>query len=236
MLVLGLAVLVVAVTAAVHGAVGFGMNLLAIPVLVVLEPAFVPAPAVAAGLVLSVLVAARERTPWDRRLGWAVAGLFPGTAVALLVLAAVSTDDLAAPLGGLVLLAVLLSAVRLRLRPTPPALVTAGVASGFLSTAGSIGGPPMALVYADSAGPAVRTNLSSFFVVTAVVSLGALGATGHVGERELALSAALLPGVVVGFLASGPLRPWVDRGRTRPAVLWLSALAGLGAVADGLLG
>jgi hypothetical protein len=41
--------------------------------------------------------------------------------------------------------------------------------------------------------------------------------------------------VVVGFLASGPLRPLVDRGHTRPAVLRLSALAGVGAIVDGLL-
>src|SRR3954451_11684240 len=81
------AVLVVALTSAVHGAVGFGMNLLAVPVLVVLDPRFVPGPAVAAGLVLSVLVAAREGTVWERRLGWAVLGLLPGTALALLLLA-----------------------------------------------------------------------------------------------------------------------------------------------------
>ena len=69
MAVLVVAVVVVAVTSAVHGAVGFGMNLLAVPALVLLDPTFVPGPAVAVGLVLSVLVAGRERSPVDRRLG-----------------------------------------------------------------------------------------------------------------------------------------------------------------------
>src|SRR4051812_20106667 len=174
MTALVVAVLGVAVTSAVQGAVGFGMNLLAVPVLVVLDPLLVPGPAVAAGLVLSVLVAVRERTPMDRRLGWALVGLLPGTLLALALLAAVPSDDLAVPLGVLVLVAVGLSAVRLELSPTPTPLGVAGLASGFLATAGSIGGPPLALVYARSPGARLRSNLSTFFVVTAAVALVAL--------------------------------------------------------------
>src|SRR3954453_5598740 len=154
MTVLVVAVVVIAVTSAVHGAVGFGMNLLAVPVLVVLDPTFVPGPAVAAGLVLSVLVAGREREPLDRRLGWAFLGLVPGTLLALWLLALVPAESLAAPMGVLVLVAVVVSAIRVRLSPTRRTLAVAGVASGFLATAGSIagaagstGGPPMALVY-----------------------------------------------------------------------------------------
>jgi uncharacterized membrane protein YfcA len=231
-----LALLVVAFTSAVHGAVGFGMNLLAVPVLVMLDPALVPGPAVAIGLVLSALVAARERTPFERGLGWAVAGLLPGTALALLLLAWVPSRALAVPLGVMVLLAVLLSAVRLRLSPTRRALAVAGVASGFLATAGSIGGPPLALVYSHSSGNELRANLSGFFVVTAAVSLVALSASGHFGLHELGLSLALVPGVLLGFASSGRLRPCVDRGHAHVAVLTLSALAGVGAVAEGLLG
>jgi hypothetical protein len=215
--------------------VGFGMNLLAVPVLVVLDPTLVPGPAVALGLVLSALVAARERAPLDLRLGWAVVGLLPGTALALVLLALVPSDSLSAPLGAFVLVAVALSAVRLHLSPTRSALLIAGLVSGFLATAGSIGGPPLALVYARSPGAQLRSNLSTFFVVTALVSLGALVIFGHFGVHELKVSALLLPGVLVGFLASGLLRPLVDRGHTRAAVLWLSALAGVGAIAEGLL-
>jgi uncharacterized protein len=230
------ALVVVTLSSAVHGAVGFGMNLLAVPVLVVLDPAFVPGPAVAMGLVLSGLVAARERVPLDRRLGWAVAGLLPGTAAALLLLAWVSARSLAAPLGGCVLLAVLLSAVRLQLSPRRFTLAAAGVASGFLATAASIGGPPLALVYSRSGGSRLRANLSGFFVVTGVVSLAALALAGHFGVHELRLSLALLPGVLLGYLASNVLRPFVDGGHAHTSVLVLSALAGLGAVAEGLWG
>jgi uncharacterized membrane protein YfcA len=232
--VLLIAFVVVAVTSAVHGAVGFGMNLLAVPVLAVADPVLVPGPAVAAGLVLSVLIAAREPAPMDRRLGWAVLGLVPGTLAALAVLAVLPADALTAPVGVLVLLAVGISAARLRLSPTRPTLTVAGLASGFLATVGSIGGPPMALVYSRSPGSQLRSNLSVFFVVTALVSLVALAAAGHFGADEVQGSALLVPAVVLGFVLSGPLRPLVDRGRTRPAVLLLSAVAGVGAVVEGL--
>jgi uncharacterized protein len=164
-----------------------------------------------------------------------VAGLVPGTVAALALLARVPADSLAVLLGLLVILAVALSAVRIRLAPTRRALAAAGVASGFLATAGSIGGPPLALLYARSGGPTLRTNLSGFFVVTGVVSLAALALSGHFGRDELRVSLALMPGVLLGYAVSGRLRALVDRGRTHSTVLALSALAGLGAVAQGLL-
>jgi uncharacterized membrane protein YfcA len=230
-----IALVVVAVTSAVHGTVGFGMNLLAVPVLVVLDPALVPGPAVAAGIVLSALVLARERATVDKRLGWAMVGLLPGTMVALLLLSLIPTSELALAMGLLVLVAVGISATHVKMTPTPLTLFIAGVASGFLATAGSIGGPPMALVYAHSSGTRVRTNLSGFFVITGVTSLVALTLTGHFAIREAQLTALLLPGVLLGYAASGRLRPWADSGYTRSAVLLLSALAGIAAIADGLL-
>ena len=236
MLTLTAACVVVAVACAVHGAVGFGMNLLAVPVLAVLDPALVPGPAVAAGLVLSVLIVAREPAPVDRRLGWAVVGLVPGNALALVVLATVPVSALAVLTGVLVLVAVAASAVRLDLSPDRGSLFGAGTASGFLATAAAIGGPPLALVYARSSGPRLRSNLSAFFVVTAATSLVALAVTGHFGAEAWRSSAVLVPGVLVGFLASGPIRGFVDRGRTRPAVLILSAVAGVVAIVQGLLG
>ena len=235
MVVVLVAVLVIAVSAAIHGAVGFGLNLLAVPVLLVLDPSFVPGPALVAGLALSLLVAGRELGAVDRRLSWAVGGLVPGTALGLLLLAAVPQDVLGIPLGLLVLLAVVLSALRWQPVLTRPSLLVAGTASGFLATAASIGGPPMALLYARAEGAKLRSTLSGFFVVAALVALIALAVAGRFDAHDLRISAAFLPGVLVGFLISGPLRPLVDRGYTRPAILALSALAAVGAIVEGIL-
>lgn len=233
--VLLVAVVVIAVSAAIHGAVGFGVNLLAVPVLLVLDSSFVPGPALVAGLLLSLLMAGREFGSVDPRFGWAVVGLLPGTALALGLLAVVPQDALGVPLGLLVLAAVGLSAMRWQPSPTRPALLVAGTASGFLATAASIGGPPMALLYANSAGAKLRSTLSMFFVAAGVLSLVALAAVGRFGAAELQVSAAFLPGVLAGFALSGPLRRLVDRGHSRPAVLGLSGVAAVGAVIEGLL-
>jgi uncharacterized membrane protein YfcA len=205
------AIVVVALASAVHGAVGFGLSLLAVPVLLVLDPSFVPGPALMAGLLLSVLVDGRELKAADPRVGWAVLGLLPGTAVGAALIAAVPEDALGVPLGLLVLVAVALSARA----PAPGAHPRRSRRrryglSGFLATAASVGGPPIALIYARSR-------------------------RGRFGTRDLRTSAAFAPGVVVGFLLSGPLRPFVDSGRTRPAVLVLSAVAALRAVLQGVL-
>jgi uncharacterized protein len=230
-----LAVVVVALSAAVQGALGFGLNLLAVPVLLLIDPSLVPGPMLVAGLFLSALVAGREVKAMDRRLGWAVLGLLPGTLLGLLLLVSVATDTLSVLLGLLVLVAVGLSALRWSPARSRPALVAAGAVSGFLGTAAAIGGPPLALLYADTPGPKLRSTLSGFFVAAALVSVVALALAGRFGAGDLRTSAALLPGVVVGFLLSGPLRPLVDRGHARAAVLGLSAIAALAAIAEGLL-
>lgn len=230
-----LALVVVTVCAAIHGSIGFGLNLLAVPLLLLIDPALVPGPALAAGLVMAVLVAGRELGAVDRRTPWAVCGLVPGTAAGLLLLTAVPADALGVALGLLVLVAVVLSATRWHPVPTGPALLVAGTATGFLSTAAAIGGPPMALLYGGSEGARLRSSLSVVFVAASVVALGALTAVGRFGSTEVRTSLLLLPGVVLGFLLSGPLRRRVDRGNVRPAVLALSAVAAVVAVVQGLL-
>ncbi|CAN5726702.1 hypothetical protein BH24ACT3_BH24ACT3_08500 [soil metagenome] len=76
-----LAVAVVALGATVQGTVGFGANLVAVPLLTLIDPGFVPGPVIVAALVLNVLVGVRERDAVElHQVGWAVAGLVPGTA------------------------------------------------------------------------------------------------------------------------------------------------------------
>jgi hypothetical protein len=112
----------------------------------------------------------------------------------------------------------------------------AGTATGFLSTAAAIGGPPMALLYGRAGGARLRSTLSVVFVAASLVALGGLTVAGRFDSGDLTTSLVLLPGVLAGFLLSGPLRRRVDHGYTRPAVLTLSAVAALGAVLQGLLG
>ena len=187
-------------------------------------------------LPLSLLVAQRDWAHLDRKgLAWAIGGRLPGVVLGGVAAALLSQDTLALVLGLGVLVAVGLSMVTARLQPTPGTLVSAGFASGFMGTTTSIGGPPMALVYQRSDGPAFRSTLAIYFAAGAVMSLTALAFAGRVGAHELRLGLLLWPGVVLGFLLSKPLTRYLDDGRTRAMVLAISAAAALLLIAEEVL-
>jgi uncharacterized membrane protein YfcA len=219
---------VVAFGSLLQGAVGFGLALVSVPFLVLIDPRLVPGPVLLSSSLLTVLMAVRERHAIHvAGIGWGVIGRLPGTAAGALVIGAIPLARMDVALGALVLVAVLLSASGLRMRPTAPALVGAGALSGFMGTVSSIGGPPMALVYQNELGARLRGTLAAYFVIGAVLSLGALAIVGRFGSWELLWGFALMPGVGIGFAVSGRLARFVDRGYTRPAVLAVSAAAAL---------
>ena len=72
-----------------QGSVGFGMGLLASPILMLVDPRFVPAPILLSTMVLTALLTYRERHAIDLAgLRWALAGRIVGTTVAGTVLLA----------------------------------------------------------------------------------------------------------------------------------------------------
>lgn len=204
------------------------MNLIAAPILAVLDPDLVPGPAIVAALVLTLLVAFRDRASIDRvGVPYALAGRVPGTIAGALLIASIPERGVAVAVGCAVLLAVALNLSGIRFRPNPPTLLVAGAVSGFASTVSSVGGPPMAVVYANEPGPVIRGTLSFIFVVGGVMSLAALVIVGDFGRKEALLSLLLLGPGALGFLLSKRLAVRVDDGTTRNAVL---AVAVLGAV------
>jgi len=219
---------IVAIGAALQGAVGFGLGLFAVPLLLLFAPELVPGPLLAASMVLTMFLAHHERgaIAW-RDLGWALLGRVAGIAAAAALLATVSQTSLGLWSGVLVLVAVGLSASGLHVPPAPRSLVAAGALSGLLGTAVSIGGPPIALLYQREPGPRLRGTLAAFFLIGVGMSLVGLGVADHFGIVELRLAAYLVPGILLGFLVSRRAARFLDRGYTRPAILAISALSSL---------
>jgi uncharacterized membrane protein YfcA len=208
----------------VQGAAGFGLGLIAAPILLLLDPRWVPGPLMAAGVALTILVAYQEKSDIDMLgLRFAFIGRTIGTVVAALLLTALSARAFDMIFGSLVLLAVGLSMLGLKISPTPGHAVSAGLLSGFMGTISSIGGPPLALLYQREGGPRLRATLSALFVTGAVISVAALAMIGRFGVVELWLTAFLVPAALLGFVAAGWLRGMVDRAGVRPLVLALSA-------------
>jgi len=221
-----LATVVMAAGSCLQGAVGFGVNLIATPLLLLVDDVFVPAPVIVASAALNLLIARREHTgSIDPKIRGAIVGQVVGAVAAGAVLASVPTRSLSILFAGCVLAAVALSASGLHLRPTPRTLTGAGVASGFMGTLSGIGGPPIALVYQRAEGPVLRATLARFFLVGTAVSIPTLVVVGRLGVDELGATALLLPGVVLGFASSKPLVRRIDRRSIRPFVLILSAAA-----------
>jgi uncharacterized membrane protein YfcA len=220
-----LAGLVVALGALVQGAVGFGLALVAAPLLAILDPQLVPVPLLLVTAVHAVLTLAREPRGADwPGVGWALLGRLPGTAIGVLAVVLLPTRAFMAVVALIVLACAALSTLTWRPRPTVPALLVAGLISGAGGTAASIGGPPIALLYQDRTGARVRATMAAYFTAGSVVSIGALVAGGQVGADHLSAAGVLLPAMVAGFLASGPARRLIDRGWVRPAVIGVSAV------------
>ena len=222
---------VVMAGAILQGSVGFGLGMLAAPLLVLIDPKLVPAPLLLAVLALTLLVAFGERDSIDLKgVGWALVGRIPGTLIGAATLTVASRDATTILVGIFVFVAIGLIGSGVNLSRTPPVLFFAGTLSGFMGTTTSIGGPPIVALYHNEPGAEIRATMASFFMVGLVVSLSALAFVGRFGIEELYAGGFLLPGVIAGFALSRRITPTLDRGYTRIAVFSVSALAGLSVI------
>lgn len=215
--------------ALVQGAVGYGMNLIAAPLLALIEPALIPGPLlmVTTWHALAAVLRERHDTDW-RGVGWITIGRLPGTVLGIVAVATLAQRPFTAVVGVAVLVCVLLSVTSWRPVPARAPLLLAGMASGTLGTAATIGGPPLALLYQHSPGPTIRSTMAACLGLGSVVSVGGLAVAGQIDENQLVLAAWLLPFLAVGFLLSNPARRLLDAGnRTRIAVLSVSAASAL---------
>jgi len=225
----------VTIGAVVQGSVGFGANIVAVPVIAVLEPDALPATLALVVIPLVAVMAIRERHALDRRgVTWITVGRIPGTIVGAVVVAAISPDTLSVLLGGGVLLAVAMSTLTASIQVNRVTATTAGFASGAMGTATSIGGPPLALLYQHHEGPVLRATLAVAFAVGTVLSLTGLAIAGAIEPWHVVLASALLPGLLAGLAVSRLLVDRLDRAWLRPAVLCFAAATAVIAIIRGL--
>jgi len=226
------ALLVITCSSTIQGSVGFGANLIAAPLLALIDTGFVPGPIFIASTSLIISTALRERHDVDWHfVRWATAGRIPGVVVGAVVLGSVSDNSLRLLVALTIIVAVVLSSGIIKIPESGLSFAVAGVVSGFGATTASIGGPPAALSLQHRKGAEIRSTMSAFFVIGAALTLAAIAAAGRLGPAEILTGLALIPGSLFGFVISGPLRKFVDAGRVRPIVLGLSTLSALALIA-----
>jgi uncharacterized membrane protein YfcA len=202
--------------------------LVAAPILVLIDPSFVPGPVMLNAAVLTVFILLREHQSVNlASVRWAVVGNVLGTILAGTVLGFVGAYGFSLLFGVVVLAAVVLSGMGFHPRVTERSAMVAGAASGFMGTTSSIGGPPMALLFQAERGSALRGNLSAYFLCATLIGLSMLAFVGRFGGREIELAWVLMPGLVFGFVLSLRTARVLDRGAIRPLVLGLSSVAAL---------
>lgn len=218
----------VAVGACIQGTLGFGLGLIAAPVLALVDKDLIPGPLLLIGVATTTTVFLRERGSVDwRGMKWAIVGRVAGTAIGAWAVVAFTKDALIVALSLSVILGVVMSVAGWNFRPTTPSLIGAGTLSGIMGTLTSIGGPPMALVYQKESAQRLRSTLAGFFLIGATLSVASLFAGGEFGWHELRLGLALIPGLVLGLGTSRKVARFLDNRYTRPAVLGFSALSSL---------
>jgi uncharacterized membrane protein YfcA len=231
---IALANLIIASGAAAQAAIGMGLNLFAVPLLAFIDPVYVPGPVLVHGFLLSCLASFRLRESINvRELGLALIGLIGGTAAAAVLLVWVAPEYLPRLLGFAILVAVALSVAGYQIALTTRTLLAASSASGVMGIIAGAHGPPIALLYQREGPSRIRSVLLPFFAFSNPIALGALFIIGKFGVRELYVSALMLPGLIVGYLASSWLSRVVSARMIRACLLAISAISGAALVLRG---
>lgn len=222
--------------ALVQGMTGLGFGMIAAPILMILNPNFVPGPLLALAMTISLLIALRER----HSISWggmsiALGGRIVGTVFAIITLATIPLHLYGLIFGGLVLLAVTLSVSGWRPQPTLMNLVSAGLCSGYMGTLTSIGAPPLAIIYQNEPGQIIRSTLATFFAIGAALSLIMLSYVHQFSFKHAFISLVFLPTLLAGFWASGHLVPKIQGRIVRYSVLSLSALSAIALIVKSLI-
>lgn len=223
-----LAVVIAGLGTLLQGSIGFGLGLIGVPLLVLINPEFIPGPLLLAAFILNILISARELHSIDKKgVGWAVPGRLLGAIAGAFILNLFSGKHLSLLFGLMVLIAVALTSSGINLKSNPVNLFGAATFSGIMGTTSAIGGAPMALVYQHEKGPRIRGTLAAIFLFGTILSIISLIIIGRFGLKELFLTLILLPGILLGFFLSKKTAAYLDKGHIRSAVLIASAFSGL---------
>jgi uncharacterized membrane protein YfcA len=221
-------VLIVALIAVVAGSAlqsmsGFGLAVIASPILVIINPNFLPAPILALGCILSLLNCIRYRQQLHfGNIKLALLARIPGSILGILLLTLLPPIVFAIGFSLLIIFSVLLTYQRIDIHHCKRNLAIAGFFSGLMGTTTSVGGPPIALVYQNSNLSTLRAELGLFFLIGTLVSLALLFASGNVSYAQVQLTLPLVPAIFVGFGVSFYLDKYLGQRYLKPLIAVIS--------------
>ncbi len=220
----------------VQSTIGFGLAIIAAPLLYMIDPMFVPGPLIACGFLLALAMAMQNFSSLQLRgVATALVGRLPGTYIGILILASISQASLSIGIGAMVLMATLLTWTTFDINPSRGNFLIAGFLSGVAGTATSIGGPPVAILLQNQKAKEIRGNLAGYFIFSSLMSTTALAISGHYTADHILLSAYLVPGLILGFTLDHLAIKTFAMETIRPAILSMCLIAGIAAVIQGVV-
>lgn len=197
---------------AVQTALGFGMALIAAPIIVLFRPEWVPAILVIVMLVLSLQNSWNQRSGLDiKKISPALICRVPGTILGAWILSQIPMQLLQVLVAGMVFFAIFVTAFAKPFPATAANLGIAGFLSGIAGTTTSIGGPPMALVMQHGASHTTRANLSIYFAFSCSISLISYQVMGLLTPEMWLIGASFIPIAFAGYFVGVKGRGWVDQ-------------------------
>jgi uncharacterized membrane protein YfcA len=197
--------------------------MIAAPVLAIVDASLVPAVNLVLACCVTAAVLVQDGASLDMRgAGWALAGRVPGVVAGTVLVALLPRQLIALLVVVAVVAGVAVTVYGFRPQPTRPAVVVAGAMSGLMGTATSIGGAPMAMVWAQFAGARLRSTMGAFFLVGSMMSLTALTLVGSVRAAELWYALLLVPAAALGFALARPVGRRMDVRRIQLVAMGLS--------------
>ena len=177
-----IALLVLTIGGGVQATLGIGAGLVAGPTLTVIDPALVPGPLLAMGMIVTVRNAIGDRrstdlTAWRR----AVFGAPIGLALGVIFLSYIDADALSLVIGSFVLISVGLQVGGLRPPRSVLANYLAGSATAFSSTVAALPGPMFVIFHGHREPGTVRGTMATFMLVITPVILMLLAFDGRFG-------------------------------------------------------
>ncbi|MGI9309348.1 MAG: TSUP family transporter [Gammaproteobacteria bacterium] len=225
---LGLAIAAVILGSVVQTLSGVGGGFIIVPLLALIDLAWIPGSLVLSSMSLSGLMAWRERQAVDSaHMLPMMIGVMAGGAAGASLLTMVGFEQLGLVFGSMILLAVVVVMSGLHVKLSNGSAATAGFVAGTMGASSGIGAPVLALLYQDQSGPRVRATLALLYTVASFLILIALLVSGNFGWEDFYRGLALIPGFLIGYMMSFKLTSRLDHGGTRTIILVVSATAGI---------
>ncbi|MCP4115132.1 MAG: sulfite exporter TauE/SafE family protein [Desulfobacteraceae bacterium] len=222
--------------ALIQSATGFGMGLVSVPLLALIDTALIPGPFIFSAIFqLSIMVFQNRRNIVRNQAMYMFSGVLPGTILAGWMLGRLQGEAMGTVFGVTILVAVVMSCWGIRVPLGRRSLWGAGTLCGIMGTISGMGGPPLIIVYQDEPGPRIRGNLGIVFLFSSLFSLAALSRNGLFDFHHAALGLLLIPGILTGTLLAPPFARFLDSDHLKPVLLFLTAMGAVALILRDLL-